>query len=75
MTLIMYVLIQYGLDFYIDNKFGMDDSPAREEYFENYFYPAFEKLKLNPKFDYIDDWEVEQTEKHMKENEETNGWV
>lgn len=73
MTLIIYVLIQYGLNFYIDGKFGIEDSPIRENYFENYFYPAFEKL--NPKFDYIDDWEVEQTEKHMKENEETNGWI
>ena len=75
MTLIIYVLIQYGLNFYIDNKFGIEDSPTRKEYFEKYFLPTFEKLKLNPKFDYIDDQEVYETEKHMKENEETNGWV
>lgn len=75
MTLIIYVLIQYGLDFYIDNKFGIEDSPPRKKYFEKYFLPAFEKLKLNPKFDYIDNQEVYETEKHMKENEQTSGWV
>lgn len=75
MTLIVYVLIQYGLNFYLDNKFGIEDSPKREKYFNEYFKPAFDTLKLNPKFDYIDDQEVFETEKHMKENEETNGWV
>ena len=69
------LLIQYGLNFYLDNKFGIEDSPKREKYFNEYFKPAFDTLKLNPKFDYIDDQEVFETEKHMKENEETNGWV